>query len=576
MNLLIIFIIVFLIQIKSISSDTDLAFDECFSSDGETLYFICKSDEAKRNCSNSNRENVKIMNYQCSQSVGTTIFYTNVINSLPNLRVLNVTSLKSTWFSIPNNSVFKQIKIFTAKLNQLTITPNRIFERIPNVNEIDFSSNAIRQIRCDDFHGANQLKKMNLSGNNIESIYTAIFADAKNLEVLDLSRNKLTVIGDKVFEKNDKLKILDLRHNDKLTVFNFRTFSVLATEIVVYLPSKNIETLEIGCKQSDCHFNGFQNDDYFETINNFRAEGLKQFSNFSILLEKLGQNLQLLTLSRCFIGTISKIMLMKFTSLTRITMTNANISRIEANAFLYQTRLEWLDLSYNKLKEVDSTLFTIMFQHLNTLYLEANRLERIDNITAINLPKLKSLHITKNRFSCNYLEKYLTKNLNTWKERIQLGTNQTDTNVVNVRRIDCVIPNSSEQEMLVFDTPHPSSCSSTMPYIVVIILLAIILFGVVSIAIAVYWRQKSSNRFINAHMGTQTMEFDPTVMNDRTDLNNEYEKIELRSIPSEGYSTLESRPLPSPPTTLDENSTPNDQTLPIHCQYAQVCKASKR
>ncbi|XP_031633862.1 leucine-rich repeat and immunoglobulin-like domain-containing nogo receptor-interacting protein 2 [Contarinia nasturtii] len=552
-------------------------FYECFlSDDGETLDFICNSAETKPMCPEFNRSQVKILKYQCDHTVGTTNFFRNVINTLPNLSTVNVSCLQSSFFSIPMNVKFAKIEILKASRNQLTEIPSGIFDQMPNIIEIDFSWNKFTKILLKHLTGADHLTKIDVMHNNIGYLDAAAFGAVKNLEVLDLSYNKLESIEDNVFKENDKLKLLNLRHN-KLLSFNFRIFSPSATDIEVYLPSRSIERLDIGCIQSVCHFKGFQDGDNFDVIKTFKAEGNK-FSNFSILFEKLGRSLETLILSRCMFETITHNLLEKFTSLTTIMMTNANISSIEANAFSYQTRLVLLDLSYNKLTDVDSTLFSRKFHDLETLYLEGNQLQRIDNITSANLPKLQSIFVTKNRFSCNYLVKYVVQ----WKKTIQFGTRQSDVNVVNVRGIDCSYADVSEKSCET-ETPHSLECPSTLPYIIIITFLNIVLSVIV--ATAIYWRRKSFKRtvggLIKTDAGIQTMDSFESAVNMLNNSNNDsfYEEIELKSIPSEGYQTLsndvltlESRPLPTPPTTLDKTHKPNHHTSPLDYQYAQVCK----
>ena len=67
------------------------------------------------------------------------------------------------------------------------------FHYMPNLNEIDFSQNLIKDL---DFHASftfNQtnMTKLDFNSNEIKSITSQFFAKFPNLNQLDLSSNKL-------------------------------------------------------------------------------------------------------------------------------------------------------------------------------------------------------------------------------------------------------------------------------------------------------------------------------------------------------------------------------------------------
>lgn len=88
-------------------------------------------------------------------------------------------------------------------------------------------------------------------------------------------------------------------------------------------------------------------------------------------------------------------------------MSNTDLSNFNFGTFYHQTKLESLDISYNKLYTVDFTAFARKFNDLRILNLEGNQLENINTITHRRFPKLTLLGLSNNRLSCGYLADFV-------------------------------------------------------------------------------------------------------------------------------------------------------------------------
>lgn len=157
------------------------------------------------------------------------------------------------------------------------------------------------------------------------------------------------------------------------------------------------------------------------------------YSNNSILII-LGSSLISFDLSFSWIETLNNNMLSKFIDLKYLHLSHANITHMGLDTFRYQVKLEFLNLSYNRLLEVDSVIFSHKFQYLNILNLEGNQLTKIENIIPEHFPKLRIFAISKNNFTCDYLLTYLRQ----WEPFASVQIVSDPTNYqTTVNGVDC-------------------------------------------------------------------------------------------------------------------------------------------
>lgn len=257
-----------------------------------------------------------------------------------------------------------------------------------------------------------------------------VFGKMPNLKEVILINNKITKIEGEPFKSNTKLEQLDLSKNDDLKSFNFNIFSPGVNKITVILP-KNIETLNINCKNSDCRFD-VEGNGVLEKIKKLDASE-NRFENASDIMSKLGPTLDTLDLSQCKMDLLNSRLLEKFTNLSYLNLGGSQINEIEDKPFVYQTALVELDLSGMNLTEVDDKIFDKKFQSLKKLNLEHNNLTDVDIITKEYFGQLKDLAIYGNKFTCLYLQEFLKQ----FNKSFNLKRNPSEDKVINVGGIDC-------------------------------------------------------------------------------------------------------------------------------------------
>lgn len=439
---------------------------ECFFTNGPIVYleYTCKIDgksQRSTDCLNSpyfHQSGVEVITYLCAKQLNLLILYPDVFSVFKNVRVLDTSYLGINTITFIRSELISenQITRWKAVYNQLTQIPYSILDWMPKIDDVDFSFNKFIYLNFKSLMKASDISIINCSHNDILNINSAAISTLSKLKILDLSFNKIAWIDEDAFRGNKNLNVLNLENNPlkkfctksisslhdleildlsntqigkdnyfsfennpkikelnlkgiPLKQFSFNIFSRQTKLVDVHLPLNTIEELDISCVDSICHFKEFYENDFLKNIRIFKASGNRE-KNISKLLEKIGQNVDTLDLSKNFIGTLENKMLERFPNLQYLNLSHSNISKIENDAFLRQSNLVTLDLSKNDLKNIDSVIFAFHWklEHLNLI---GNQLTEINKVVPNNLPKLKLLEILKNHFNPLYLESLLER----WK-----------------------------------------------------------------------------------------------------------------------------------------------------------------
>ncbi|XP_056115625.1 extracellular matrix protein 2 [Rhinichthys klamathensis goyatoka] len=239
--------------------------------------------------------------------------------------------------------------------NKISKIPAHALAGLPNLEWLDLSKNKLDDfsLGLDVFQNLTKLRRLNLDGNN----FTKVPALPPSLLELKINDNKLSGLTPHSFKGLSQLLTLELEDN----YFHDGNVSPLA-----FKPLKRLIYLRL--------------DD-----NKFRA-----------IPSGLPASVQELHLSDNKIEVVHSGLLNKTTNLRVLNLSHNRIreDRIHPRAWIHLLKLEYLDLSHNKLVHVPSFLPA----GLRQLILHHNQIERIPGYVFGHLrPGLDSLHLSYNR-----------------------------------------------------------------------------------------------------------------------------------------------------------------------------------
>ncbi|XP_044012047.1 toll-like receptor Tollo [Aphidius gifuensis] len=227
--------------------------------------------------------------------------------------------------------------------NNMWNFPERSLCSLENLKILNLTKNRLREISSFHFNTGTQqcstnLKEVDFSNNNIEILPAAIFSALSKLQILNLCSNKIIFIADRAFEGLSSINVLKLANN-QLTSLPPDLFN----------DSRNIK--EIDLKNNSL---------------NVLPPGL-----FNDLMQLMILDLSMNELSNEWINTAT------FTGLVRLVV---------------------LNLSSNKIRKLESTIFRDLFS-LQTLQLEKNLIESLTENTFSSLNNLHTLVLSDNQLT---------------------------------------------------------------------------------------------------------------------------------------------------------------------------------
>ena len=201
--------------------------------------------------------------------------------------------------------------------------------------------------------------------------------DVESLEILDLSSNKIEELPYKLFKSQTNLKTLKLSNN---LLTKLSSDSLLGTEKLNHLMLDNNLLKEI----NDGVFSNFSRLSMLDLSNNNLVEIPKSL--------RFLKNLKSLDLSHNLIRNLVDLSL---SQLFRLDLSWNKIENITVAALQHLISLQILDLSNNKIEEVERGSFDFT-KLIRAVRLDSNYLKRMDNLFH-QLPNLTWLNISDNQ-----------------------------------------------------------------------------------------------------------------------------------------------------------------------------------
>uniref|UniRef100_A0A7E4VPJ6 TIR domain-containing protein n=1 Tax=Panagrellus redivivus TaxID=6233 RepID=A0A7E4VPJ6_PANRE len=267
----------------------------------------------------------------------------NSLKTLPNDVFAGLTDLIELHLS-KNNIYDIEVGVFddiSRRLTRLDLASNMLVElpiavrRLTKLKSLDLRDNHIKKVQAHVLSKLPHINRLDFSGNKLSSIDSYVFADCLRLNELDLSRNRINSLAADAFEKCPHLKAIDLSQNS-LSGFD------QALKAVRSLRTVNASFNGL----TDLKWAELPDELLFLDVSGNEIKKLDKASKSNVKRVNLGNN----KLTLLETGTLPE-------SIEYLNLDNNEIAKIGQNAIVSLPVLKSVDLSHNKLKNLNSTTF---------------------------------------------------------------------------------------------------------------------------------------------------------------------------------------------------------------------------
>ncbi|XP_055372692.1 leucine-rich repeat-containing protein 15-like [Condylostylus longicornis] len=356
---------------------------------------ICQSLQLTENDTlrHHNREEKIITESLSFKRSSIPIINSKLFRHFSNLRELDLRDTKIEKFKPDSFKNLINLQILVLSQNYLINLPENGFYNNKNLQFLWLDFNNIEYIEPGSFKNLNKLQYLSLEGNQITELPNNIFDDLTSLYGLYLQSNKLEILDDDLFKNCNNLNNVHIEDNNLKIISN----NIFAGKILEYIDIsfnqiedfklifESIGTLkaEHAFKSGEVEIYGdvnhldFSNNDNIVGIN---IENITMLENFlwsgknAIKLDFLkdASNLKQLSFSSPSISVLPSTFFSTMTELIFLNISGCQLSYIHPNSFNYLDNVEALDLSNNKLNELDIHLFLPMTK-LKHLIIRGNK-----------------------------------------------------------------------------------------------------------------------------------------------------------------------------------------------------------
>ena len=321
--------------------------------------------------------------------------------------------------------IFFNLKILNLSNNNIINISSLSKIQFSNLEKLYLNFNKINDIECFELNNYfDNLKLLDLSNNDIQQLKKV---NIKSLEQLNLMNNEINT-GINIFMENNRncklSKKLNLKIQNDLAHFHF--YDNLIVDFEYKIKDKDIEKLLNELNYNGIHYMKISGDDYDEEIN--------KNNNNIIFDKKIKKNIIINILSKFPFNNVSSIIF------TQNELIDKDILLLQN---LFSSNLTNLDLSNNKINDINGFIENDLLRNLNNLNLSHNNITDISHFSKGKFNKLKTLDLSHNKItsidilqldsnfdklevldlSCNLINKLVKINIKNLKELNLLDNN---------------------------------------------------------------------------------------------------------------------------------------------------------
>lgn len=305
----------------------------------------------------------------------------------------------------PADFRFNNIYSLEALHNKLTFIPAGLFVHAPILAYVDFSNNNITALEAGAFSELSNLFWLGLNDNPIRHFDGKIFLPIHfQTDTFSLSW--------------ENVEAFDISNMDGVFDFSYRL------ELFEGLAFEKSKKIPYGRSTK------YYKKDYFKNVKVFNASGTP-IADVVGLFGIFGPSIEVLDVSSSSIAQLNESVFDQLSNLHHLNLSNTSLTSLDFDEIRNRAELTVLDVSLNSLHKINYSPGIGSCEKLETLNLIGNKLTEIDFVTPANFPKLMSLGISQNLFTCDFLKAFLKQ----WSD-LQLF--ETDSaNQKHEQGIDC-------------------------------------------------------------------------------------------------------------------------------------------
>ena len=237
---------------------------------------------------------------------------------------------------------------------------------------LDLHNNKKISLSDDTFMDLQQLEMLDLSQCDLTELNSNLFRGLTNLKKINLYNNRLHVLENMVFRPLISLEQINLNMN-RLKTLPERIFSYMFNLSSIYLNCNPFKQLpkQMALKNSKLS--------HFTMTGNERLCGEKR-SEANLVLRNhqfFSSSLEVMKISHMKVKKMSPLWLRGCKNLTSLSLTWTDLSLIPHNMFKEMTKINYLDLSHNNIKQLDKKVFYGL-RNLQILHLNENKIKFVD------------------------------------------------------------------------------------------------------------------------------------------------------------------------------------------------------
>ena len=305
-----------------------------------------------------------------------------------------------------------QLARMNLSTNQIEQLEEDSFKGLFELRALSLRTNVISQLSQHCFRGLEMLSKLDLSRNRLDQLLTEAFSSLINLTTLDLSHNRIDHLQSEALSSLVNLTKLDLSNNSiqQINSDSFPRLEKLRELILDDNPIKKIQAnafANLSALSSlslrSCMLRSVSNETFqsLKFLATLLLDG-NQISSFNVVTKDSIQIINRI-MSPAVVEAVGEHLFREWNGrwhtmgLKVLSLKNNRLEKLDLRVFCNLVQLEDLDLSFNKINELNTANMPRNLSKLTSLNLQSNQLKFIDPNAFIGLKSLKNLNLSNNK-----------------------------------------------------------------------------------------------------------------------------------------------------------------------------------